>query len=88
MIFQVLENNQKSINLRIIKLYSGLNDGFVHPLLFLSIYLLEGVSVSTSIGHWFLLAWLYHVVLSIAIGIVVGYIARKLLYLAEKKFVS
>lgn len=48
---------------------------------------MEEASVGTAIGKWFLFAWLYQVALSCMIGIVVGYVARKLLKLAERKFV-
>ncbi|EXX79129.1 hypothetical protein RhiirA5_495269 [Rhizophagus irregularis] len=63
---------------------SASNDGLAYPFLFLSIYLMEEVSVGKAIGKWFLFAWLYQVALSCVIGVVVGYIARKLLYLAER----
>ncbi|RIA97168.1 Cation/H+ exchanger [Glomus cerebriforme] len=63
---------------------SASNDGLAYPFLFLSIYLMEEASVGKAIGQWILLAWLYQVALSCVIGIVVGYAARKLLYLAER----
>jgi len=63
---------------------SATNDGLSYPFLFLSIYLMEAHSISKAIGEWILYALLYQIVLSIAIGIVFGYIARKLLYLAER----
>ncbi|KAJ2785682.1 hypothetical protein H4R18_000373 [Coemansia javaensis] len=63
---------------------SGVNDGLGLPFLYFSLYLLnESYSTGHALGRWFYWTWCYNILLSIAIGIVVGYIARKLLRLAE-----
>ncbi|KAJ2713027.1 hypothetical protein H4R19_002453, partial [Coemansia spiralis] len=63
---------------------SGINDGLGLPFLYLALYLLdEGYTTRHAIGKWFYWTWCYNILLSIVIGIVVGYVARKLLRLAE-----
>ncbi|CAG8534994.1 14133_t:CDS:10 [Funneliformis caledonium] len=62
---------------------SASNDGLAYPFLYLTIYLMEESSVVKAFGLWFLYSWLYQVLLSCVIGIIAGYVARKLLYLAE-----
>ncbi|CAG8532188.1 8554_t:CDS:10 [Funneliformis mosseae] len=62
---------------------SASNDGLAYPFLYLTIYLMEESSVGKAFGLWFLYSWLYQVLLSCVIGIIAGYVARKLLYLAE-----
>ncbi|KAJ1816713.1 hypothetical protein LPJ60_005192 [Coemansia sp. RSA 2675] len=63
---------------------SGINDGFGLPFLFFALYLLnDSYSTGHAIGKWFYWTWGYQVLLSIVIGIAVGYVARKLLRLAE-----
>ncbi|RKP39121.1 Cation/H+ exchanger, partial [Dimargaris cristalligena] len=72
-------------NLRnILAAESGSNDGLGFPLLYLALYLLiYPDNTGKAIGKWFYMAWAYEVLLSVVIGSVVGYGARKLLYLAE-----
>ncbi|KAJ1987244.1 hypothetical protein GGI25_005921 [Coemansia spiralis] len=63
---------------------SGINDGLGLPFLYFALYLLnESYSTGHAMGKWFYWIWCYNILLSIAIGIVVGYVARKLLRLAE-----
>ncbi|KAJ2325459.1 hypothetical protein GGH92_010448, partial [Coemansia sp. RSA 2673] len=63
---------------------SGINDGLGLPFLYFALYLLnEGFSTGHAMGRWFYWIWCYNILLSIVIGVVVGYVARKLLRLAE-----
>ncbi|KAJ2503514.1 hypothetical protein IWW47_002886, partial [Coemansia sp. RSA 2052] len=63
---------------------SGINDGLGLPFLYFALYLLdESFSTGHAIGRWFYWIWCYNILLSIVIGVVVGYVARKLLRLAE-----
>ncbi|KAJ1799876.1 hypothetical protein LPJ59_001524 [Coemansia sp. RSA 2399] len=63
---------------------SGVNDGLGLPFLYFSLYLLnESYSTGHAMGKWFYWIWCYNILLSVAIGIVIGYVARKLLRLAE-----
>ncbi|KAJ2386065.1 hypothetical protein H4S02_004033 [Coemansia sp. RSA 2611] len=63
---------------------SGINDGLGLPFLYFALYLLnESYSTRHAIGKWFYWIWCYNILLSVAIGIVIGYVARKLLRLAE-----
>ncbi|KAJ1659870.1 Na+/H+ antiporter [Dispira simplex] len=63
---------------------SGSNDGLGFPFLYLILYLMiYSGNTGKAIGKWFYMAWAYEVFLSVLIGAVVGYSARKLLYLAE-----
>ncbi|KAJ2326493.1 hypothetical protein GGH92_010238, partial [Coemansia sp. RSA 2673] len=65
---------------------SGINDGLGLPFLYFALYLLnEGYSTGHAMGRWFYWIWCYNILLSIVIGIVVGYVARKLLRLAESR---
>ncbi|RGB39058.1 Sodium/hydrogen exchanger family-domain-containing protein [Rhizophagus diaphanus] len=68
----------------IISAESAANDGFGLPFLFLAIYLLQ-MSPGTAIGQWFYYIIGYQILVSIIIGFVIGYIARKLLKLAEER---
>lgn len=63
---------------------SGINDGLGLPFLYFALYLLnESYSTGHAIGKWFYWIWCFNILLSVFIGAVVGYIARKLLRLAE-----
>ncbi|CAG8595066.1 25230_t:CDS:10 [Cetraspora pellucida] len=65
---------------------SGVNDGMGFPFLFFALFLLESPRITvTTICQWFSFVWGYHILLSIAIGIVIGWAARKLLGLAESR---
>lgn len=70
---------------------SGANDGLGFPFLYLAIYLLarngedKGSSVSTVIGRWVYAVVVYQILLSIAFGSLVGYLARKSLKWAESR---
>ncbi|CAG8545374.1 6621_t:CDS:10 [Ambispora gerdemannii] len=63
---------------------SGANDGFNVPFLFIAIYLMTE-KTGDAIAKWIYVVWIYKILLSCLIGLVVGYVARKLLYLAETK---
>ncbi|KAL1921827.1 uncharacterized protein VTP21DRAFT_10469 [Calcarisporiella thermophila] len=64
---------------------SGANDGLGFPFLLLAVYLLKYQSVGEAIGRWMYMVLLYQIALSIVIGFVVGYVARKLLYYAKQR---
>ncbi|SPO22124.1 related to Na+/H+-exchanging protein [Ustilago trichophora] len=70
---------------------SGANDGLGFPFLYLAIYLLartgedKGSSVGTEIGRWVYAVVIYQILLSIAFGSLVGYLARKSLKWAESR---
>ncbi|KAI8636122.1 Sodium/hydrogen exchanger family-domain-containing protein [Parasitella parasitica] len=68
----------------IISCESGANDGLGYPFLFLAIYLMQ-MDVGPAIGKWAYWIMAYNVLLSIVIGFVAGFIARKLLKYAEMK---
>ncbi|KAJ1807575.1 Na+/H+ antiporter, partial [Coemansia sp. RSA 2598] len=61
---------------------SGANDGLGYPFLFFALYLMR-IGGGKAIGTWFYATWVYQIVLSIAIGAVSGYVARKSLRYAE-----
>lgn len=65
--------------------FSGANDGLGYPFLFLAIYLMQ-MSVGPAIGKWAYYVMAYNVLLSILIGFVAGYVARKLLKYSEQKY--
>ncbi|ORY04493.1 hypothetical protein K493DRAFT_311348 [Basidiobolus meristosporus CBS 931.73] len=75
----VIANNSRLIKLSFI--FKGL--GF--PYLFFAIYMLVEPTTGEAIGKWFYMIWAYQILLSIAIGAIVGYIARKLLYFSETR---
>lgn len=70
---------------------SGANDGLGFPFLYLSIYLLarsgedQSSSVGTEVGRWVYAVVIYQILLSIAFGSLVGYLARKSLKWAESR---
>ncbi|RIA97144.1 Sodium/hydrogen exchanger family-domain-containing protein [Glomus cerebriforme] len=68
----------------VISAESAANDGFGLPFLFLAIYLLQ-MSPGAAIGKWFYYIIGYQILVSIIIGFLIGYIARKLLKLAEER---
>ncbi|KAJ9300901.1 hypothetical protein DTO271G3_2065 [Paecilomyces variotii] len=79
---------------RIIVAESGANDGLGYPFLFLGLYLLKYVGMGgagttgnggTAIAKWVYETWCYEILLSIAYGIAVGWLARDLLHWAEEK---
>ncbi|TQB73977.1 hypothetical protein MPDQ_005308 [Monascus purpureus] len=79
---------------RIIVAESGANDGLGYPFLFFGLYLVKfigmggmgtsGGGAGKAIGMWFYETWCYTVLLSIAYGIVVGWLSRELLHWAKK----
>lgn len=66
--------------------FSGANDGLGYPFLFLAIYLLQ-MDVGPAIGKWFYWIMAFQVLLSVVIGFVVGYVARRLLQYVENRYV-
>jgi NhaP-type Na+/H+ or K+/H+ antiporter len=66
-------------------LTSGANDGMGFPFLFLAVYLLSEETVGEAIAKWFYLTWLFQIALSCVIGLVVGYLARKILQWSERQ---
>ncbi|CAO3590794.1 unnamed protein product [Absidia cylindrospora] len=63
---------------------SGANDGLGFPFLYLAIYLLQ-MPVGSAIGKWAYYIMAYDILLSVVIGFIVGYVARKLLRFAEER---
>ncbi|KAJ2654124.1 hypothetical protein IWW48_006303 [Coemansia sp. RSA 1200] len=61
---------------------SGANDGLGYLMLFFALYLMR-MPGGQAIGTWFYATWGYKILLSIGIGIVAGFIARKALRYAE-----
>ncbi|KAF2688749.1 hypothetical protein K458DRAFT_292502 [Lentithecium fluviatile CBS 122367] len=79
---------------KIIIAESGANDGLGYPFLFLPLYIIqhnfpgaagEDHNVAKAIGSWFGETWGYTILLSIAYGAVVGWIAKELLHWAEER---
>ena len=79
---------------RIIIAESGANDGLGYPFLFFAVYLLQYTGMGSesysggagkAMALWFYETWAYTILLSIAYGTLVGWIARKLLHWAEEK---
>jgi NhaP-type Na+/H+ or K+/H+ antiporter len=64
--------------------FSGANDGLGYPFLFLAVYLLQ-MNTGPAIAKWAYWTMAYNVLMSIAIGLVAGYVARKLLKYAEQR---
>ncbi|KAF9322876.1 hypothetical protein BG006_001983, partial [Podila minutissima] len=56
---------------------SGINDGMGLPFLFLGLYLIKEKSTGAAIAKWFYLVWGYQILLSVIIGAVIGFAARK-----------
>ncbi|KXN67140.1 Sodium/hydrogen exchanger, partial [Conidiobolus coronatus NRRL 28638] len=73
------------INVRdILSAESGINDGLGLPYLFLALYLLSSNSVGQAIADWVLFTWLYMILLSIVIGAIIGWLAKRLVFYAEQ----
>lgn len=64
---------------------SGANDGLGFPFLFLAIFLIGEPGTGHAIGKWIYETCLFQIALSCVIGIVVGYVARKILQWSERK---
>ncbi|KAJ6263715.1 hypothetical protein Dda_2285 [Drechslerella dactyloides] len=78
---------------RIIIAESGANDGLGYPFLFLALYIYRYAILDTQVGHgvslFFTETMLYTILLSVAYGTVVGWMAKELLHWAsEKKLVD
>lgn len=79
---------------RIIIAESGANDGLGYPFLFLPLYLIKYVGhpelshsngASKAMGLWFGETWGYTIILSVAYGALVGWLAKELLHWAEER---
>lgn len=55
------------------------------PFLFLALFLISEPQVGPAIGKWIYITLLFQIVLSCVIGLVVGWIARKILQWSERK---
>lgn len=64
---------------------SGANDGMGFPFLFFALFLISEPEVGTAIGKWIYITLLFQIVLSCIIGLVVGFVARKILQWSERK---
>ncbi|KAG0354193.1 hypothetical protein BGZ54_001795, partial [Gamsiella multidivaricata] len=64
---------------------SGINDGMGLPFLFLGLYLLREQTAGVAIAKWFYLVWAYQILLSIIIGGIIGFAARKLVKGAKNR---
>ncbi|KAG0226700.1 Sodium/hydrogen exchanger family-domain-containing protein [Mortierella sp. GBAus27b] len=64
---------------------SGINDGMGLPFLFLALYLIRETTTGEAIAKWFYLVWAYQILLSIIIGGIIGYAARKLVKGAKSR---
>lgn len=79
---------------KIIIAESGANDGLGYPFLFIGLYLLKyagigGLGYHGGVGHafalWFYDTWAYVILMSVAYGALVGYLAKQLLHWAEER---
>jgi NhaP-type Na+/H+ or K+/H+ antiporter len=83
---------------KIIIAESGANDGLGYPFLFFALYLIKYIGdgaapdsggARVAMGMWFGETWGYTILLSVAYGAVVGWLAKELLHWAEeRKFVD
>ncbi|OAX39572.1 Sodium/hydrogen exchanger [Rhizopogon vinicolor AM-OR11-026] len=64
---------------------SAANDGLAYPFLAISIYLTVETSVTTAIGKWFLVGWLYQVILGTVLGAVLGHLFSKLMKISHNR---
>ncbi|KAI8991806.1 Sodium/hydrogen exchanger family-domain-containing protein [Mycotypha africana] len=63
---------------------SGANDGMGFPFLFLALFLISEPSVGSAVGKWVYITLLFQIILSCVIGLVVGFVARKILQWSER----
>ena len=79
---------------KIIVAESGANDGLGYPFLFFALYLIKytgdsGLGVEGGAGKamalWFYDTWVYVILMSIAYGALVGWLAKELLHWAEER---
>ena len=94
------DNNVPKELQQIIIAESGANDGLGYPFLFFALYLIKFVGAGAAgtgveggaraaMGLWFGETWGYTILLSVAYGAVVGWLAKELLHWAEeRKFVD
>jgi NhaP-type Na+/H+ or K+/H+ antiporter len=57
------------------------------PFLFLALFLISEPNVGTAIGKWIYITCLFQITLSCVIGLVVGWVARKILQWSERQYV-
>ncbi|KAK4035293.1 Sodium/hydrogen exchanger family-domain-containing protein [Parachaetomium inaequale] len=92
------DHNVPKVLQKIITAESGANDGLGYPFLFFALYLIKYVGdggvaeaggARVAMGLWFGETWGYTILLSVAYGAVVGWLAKELLHWAEeRKFVD
>lgn len=79
---------------KIIIAESGANDGLGYPFVFLALYLIKftgdhGLGVEGGAGKamalWFYETWAYTILMSVAYGALVGWLAKELLHWAEER---
>ena len=79
---------------KIIVAESGANDGLGYPFLFLPLYLIQHIghggqgsdnSTRVAMGLWFGETWGYTIILSVAYGAAVGWVAKEFLHWAEER---
>lgn len=65
---------------------SGANDGLAMPYMLFSLMLMDkSLSIGSIFSMWITNVWMYHVLLSITLGFIIGQAARTLLHVAEEK---
>ncbi|KAI9144447.1 Sodium/hydrogen exchanger family-domain-containing protein [Paraphysoderma sedebokerense] len=62
---------------------SGANDGSAYPFIMIAFALLK-YPADTAWSYWIVVVVLYQVILAIILGVVIGYVARRLLRLSER----
>lgn len=79
---------------RVIISEAGANDGLGYPFLFIALYLIKYTGmggegqpggVRLAMAYWFGEMWMYVIVLSVIYGLVVGFLASRLLHWAEDR---
>ncbi|RMD41955.1 hypothetical protein DV735_g3182, partial [Chaetothyriales sp. CBS 134920] len=65
---------------------SGCNDGMAFPFIYLAIYLVRyNLEAGPTIYHWFCYTILYECIFGAVYGVLIGYIGRHMIKLAERK---
>lgn len=65
-------------------LESGLNDGLGFPLLTLPIFAMR-YTFKKAFNKWLIHTWLYEIFLAVIIGLVIGFVAKKLLVISHRR---
>lgn len=63
---------------------SGFNDGLAYPFVALGVLLLSNRPGGEMMSEWLRVAWLSKTLVAVALGALLGYVAAKLLHLAER----